>query len=184
YYIKRENTSARDKKKFYRKVAIRIFLSCILGFIISLLFRNYLLYPIKISDRVMEPSIKKGQYVFITPFFNHGNLKIGDVVLSKNPLNETYTFLSRIAGKSGDRIYISNKKLFRNMNLIDEEKKGIQFTDKRTMFPKSFSGRDNIEEVFVKDRNFFLLSDNRDECLDSRELGLISEEKIIGKMVF
>lgn len=52
------------------------------------------------------------------------------------------------------------------------------------MFPKSFSGRDNIEEVFVKDRNFFLLSDNRDECLDSRELGLISEEKIIGKMVF
>lgn len=128
--------------------------------------------------------MKKDKIIFVTPFFNKGNLKVGDVVLSKNPLNEETVFISRIAAKSGDKIHISNKKLYRNMNPISEESKSIQFTDKRPSFPRSFSKRDNFDEVFVKDRSFFLLSDNRDESLDSRELGLISEEKIIGKMVF
>lgn len=184
YFIKKNESSQSDKKKRVRKLFVRVFLSCILGLILALISRGYILFPLKIPNQFMEPSYKKGSFVFVLLIYNKGNLKIGDVVVAKNPLNPNSIFLSRIAGKQGDKIQMIDKELIRNKNTINENSKKVQFTDKRAFFPKSFSTRDNTEEIFVKERSFFLLSDNRDESIDSRELGLISEDLIVGKVIY
>ena len=91
--------------------------------------------------------------------------------------------LARVVGRKGDRVSLKNKKLFRNGNQISESDKVI-FTDKRSPFAPSFSRRDNLDEILVKEKTYFLLADNRDEGIDSRELGLIAQDSILGKVLF
>ena len=97
--------------------------------------------------------------------------------------SDSSVLLARVVGRKGDRISIKNKKLFRNGNQISETN-FVLFTDKRSPFSGSFSKRDNLDEVLVKEKSYFLLADNRDEGIDSRELGLISQDSILGKVLF
>ncbi|WP_100747375.1 signal peptidase I, partial [Leptospira ellisii] len=110
---------------------------------------------------------------------------LGDLVLAKHPTQtETVVFL-RISGKPGDTVQMKNKVLFRNQNPEDDAGSGkgftLQFEDKRGPFPASFSGRDNGEPIILKDRDYYLLCDNRDSCSDSRDFGPVPIENIVGK---
>lgn len=130
----------------------------------------------------MEPEIKKDSRIFLSHLFQKDKLLIGDIVFVR--INEREALLARIVGRKGDRISIKNKKLYRNGNQIAESTDKIHFTDKRSPFAGSFSKRDNLDEILVKDKTYFLLVDNRDEGVDSRQLGLIQQDSIIGKLLF
>ncbi len=178
----RTKSQLPDHIEFFKRLFIRITLSLILSLVLVYITKFFFLFPYTIANDFMAPEYKKGTRVFITYLFQKDKLLIGDVVLVK--LNsDSSVLLARIVGRKGDRVSLRNKKLFRNGNQIAETEK-IQFTDKRSPFAGSFSKRDNLDEILIKEKTYFLLVDNRDEGLDSRELGLISQDAIIGKVLF
>ncbi|MCE9500555.1 MAG: signal peptidase I [Leptospira sp.] len=182
-FIKRNKESKQDSRKSIQRIIIRILISIFAGSILALTIRQFLIYPIRMENNFMAPEWKTGKLVFITPIFRKENLLIGDTVLSRSPLDPQRVFISRIAAKAGDKFEIKDKDTLRNGNPIRLNAGKVLFTDTR-VFPSSFSKRDNTGEIYVKEGTFFLLSDNRDESLDSRELGLIPESNIIGKIIF
>ena len=171
-----------DHIEFFKRLFIRIIVSVLLSFVLVYTIKYFILFPYTITNDFMNPEFKKGTKVFITYLFQRDKLLIGDVVLVKVN-SEGNVLLARVVGRKGDRISIQNKKIFRNGNQINEGTK-VLFTDKRSPFSTSFSRRDNLNEVIVKEKTFFLLADNRDEGIDSRELGLIAQDSIIGKLLF
>lgn len=174
----------REKQKSPKQILSKLILKVsilIFGAYVFIFFvKEFFMFSYIIPDSKMEPSLTKGKKVFIKKNISEKNLYINDIVLVKNFSNEV--FLSRIIARSGDKIYIEAKKVFRNGNEITS--KEIKFTDKRPPILLRISNRDFYPELNIKEKEYFLLSDNRDEAIDSRQLGAIYLDSIIGKVWF
>ncbi|HMW05559.1 MAG TPA: signal peptidase I [Leptospiraceae bacterium] len=179
-YKSKSNLS--DPVEFFKKLGIRVTISVLIAFLIAYLIKFVFFFPFTVQNDFMAPEIKKDKTIYLTHLFQKDKILIGDIVLVR--INENQVLLGRVMGRKGDRISIKNKKLYRNGNFIQESSDKIQFTDKRSPFASSFSKRDNLDEVLVKDKTYFLLVDNRDDGIDSRQIGLISQDSIIGKLLF
>ena len=113
----------------------------------------------------MYPTLKNGSIVLMKKY----DLKINynDIVVIKK---EDKILIKRIVGLPKDSIYIDNylfvnEKKFDN-NIIEE--------------------KGNINDVFLKENEYFVLGDNRKDSIDSRfqEIGIINKNEIIGKVLF
>ena len=84
--------------------------------------------------------------------------------------------IKRVIGLPGDTIEIKDNVLYVNGNIYEEEylDEGLEYPD----FFLSDLGYDTIPEDM-----YLVLGDNREDSLDSREIGLISKDNINGKIV-
>ncbi|PJZ70204.1 signal peptidase I [Leptospira perolatii] len=174
----------KDKKFDHKKWAKILGVSLSIGFLIAFSIRAWILFPYKLETNEMEPGLKKGERKTILRWIKPSSLFLGDIILLEHPTQTSKVVLARIVGKPGDTLYMKDKTLFRNGIPENEGKLPYElgFTDKRNPFPASFSRRDQFASVQIEDRKYFVLCDNRDECVDSRDFGPIAFEKIIGKI--
>lgn len=182
HYYKYDPFTGRHKRvprNRLRNAIIAIFIAVCLSF----LTKKFFLFPYTVQNNFMEPNFKKGSTVYITPLYNKNNLDYGDVVFVKSNYDQSKIFIARVIGRPTDRVYIKNKSVYVNDRSL-EKTYDLLKNDERPSFPATFSRRDNMEEIFVKENHYFLLADNRDIALDSREMGLIDKGLIIGKVLF
>ncbi|MCB1191738.1 MAG: signal peptidase I [Leptospiraceae bacterium] len=170
-------------KKVTKNRLRNVLITIVIAFLLSILTRKFILFPYTIKNDFMEPTYAKGKTVYITPLYNKNNLVYGDIVFVRSAYNQSKIFIARVIGRPTDRVYIKNRRVYINDRSLELSNK-LLFNDKRPSFPVSFSRRDNMEEIFVKEDSYFLLADNRDIAFDSREMGLVHKTLIIGKIVF
>ena len=123
-------------------------------------------------------------------------VKRGDIIVFRYPVDITMTFVKRAMGIPGDRIRIVNKQVYRNGVRLDEPykvNKSDQIDPYRDNFPSEpnsmvYPGAmDMLQnhvvngEVVVPPGTVFAMGDNRDSSLDSRYWGFVPRENIIGK---
>lgn len=123
-------------------------------------------------------------------------VKRGDIIVFRYPVDIRQTFVKRVIGIPGDHIRIENKQVFRNGEKLNEPYKvhKANYLDPyRDNFPSqpyhSLSDRalEMLErnvasgEVVVPPQSYFAMGDNRDNSLDSRYWGFVPRENIIGK---
>ncbi len=123
-------------------------------------------------------------------------VKRGDIIVFRYPVDIRQTFVKRVIGIPGDRIRVENKQVFRNGEKLNEPYKvhKANYLDPyRDNFPSqpyhSLSDRalEMLErnvvngEVVVPPQSYFAMGDNRDNSLDSRYWGFVPRENIIGK---
>ncbi len=124
------------------------------------------------------------------------NVKRGDIIVFRYPVNIKDTFVKRCMGVPGDRIKLINKEVYLNGKKLVEPyvvHKTEYIESYRDNFPsepdghESDSGLDMLEhhvmngEVVVPPDSYFAMGDNRDSSLDSRFWGFVPRENIIGK---
>ncbi|MBM3726283.1 MAG: signal peptidase I [Acidobacteria bacterium] len=134
---------------------------------------------------------------YILPYTD---VKRGDIIVFRYPVNIRDTFVKRVIGMPGDRIRIVNKQVFLNGTALPEPYKyhKTEYIDSyRDNFPSepnqrlSESGDSMLEknvdpvtrEVIVPEGHYFAMGDNRDHSLDSRYWGFVPRGNIIGKPV-
>ncbi|MEJ7609206.1 MAG: signal peptidase I, partial [Bryobacteraceae bacterium] len=123
-------------------------------------------------------------------------VKRGDIIVFRYPVNIKETYVKRVIGIPGDRIRIENKQLIRNGVRVDEPYKvhKTEYIDSyRDHFPSAPRGpvsdsalemlESNVQkaEVVVPPGNYFAMGDNRDNSADSRFWGFVPRANIIGK---
>jgi len=126
----------------------------------------------------------------------YSDVKRGDIIVFRYPVDITMTFVKRAMGIPGDRIRIVNKQVYRNGVKLDEPykvHKSDQIDPYRDNFPSEpnsmvYPGAmDMLQnhvvngEVVVPPGTVFAMGDNRDSSLDSRYWGFVPRENIIGK---
>jgi signal peptidase I len=124
------------------------------------------------------------------------DVKRGDIIVFRYPVDIKQTFVKRVIGVPGDRIRLENKQLIRNGIRVDEPYKvnKTEYIDSyRDNFPStpyvplSESGVEMLQrnvkdgEVIVPPGSYFAMGDNRDNSLDSRFWGFVPRDNIIGK---
>lgn len=126
----------------------------------------------------------------------YSEVKRGDIIVFRYPIDIRQTFVKRAIGVPGDRIRIVNKQVFLNGKELHEPYKyhKTEYSDSyrdnfpsepnlRVPEPAETMLRKHVEnsEVVVPPNSYFAMGDNRDASLDSRYWGFVPRENIIGK---
>lgn len=131
----------------------------------------------QISHEAMVPALLPGDHVIAHRAAYHAaEPQRGEVVVYRYPDNNGTLFLHRVIGVPGDRIEVHNQVVSVNDEALTEPY--VEHTDASSM---SGNVRDNLGPVTVPPDSYFVLGDNREESLDSRYLGPISKEHILGQ---
>lgn len=141
--------------------------------IIALLINKFIIANALIPSGSMESTIMTGDrviglrtsYLFTSP-------DRGDIVIFKNPDDESKLYIKRVIGLPGDKVEIIDGLVYINDS---EEPLGESYL---TVTPKG-----NFGPYEVPDESYFMLGDNRNVSKDSRywENTFVKEDKIIAK---
>jgi len=123
-------------------------------------------------------------------------LKRGDIIVFRYPIDIKQTFVKRCIGVPGDRIRLVNKQLFLNGKAV-REPYVYHKTEYIDSYRDNFPGEPNVHvpepamdmlsnhvqngEIVVPPDHYFAMGDNRDSSLDSRYWGFVPRDNIIGK---
>ena len=124
------------------------------------------------------------------------DVKRGDIIVFRYPVDITQTFVKRCIGVPGDRIRVINKQVYLNGVRLDEPYT-YHKSDYIDSYRDNFPGEPNVSvdrrasdmllnhvingDVVVPPNSYFAMGDNRDSSLDSRYWGFVPRENIIGK---
>jgi signal peptidase I len=123
-------------------------------------------------------------------------VKRGDIIVFRYPVDIQQTFVKRCIGVPGDHIKLVHKQLVLNGHFVDEPyvyHKTEYLDTYRDDFPSepnvhvSARAEDMLRhhvvhgEVVVPPGQYFAMGDNRDSSLDSRYWGFVPRANIIGK---
>jgi signal peptidase I len=136
-------------------------------------------YKYKMMVSTMENTIKANDMLDIDK--NLINLKRGDIIVYKLEANPGTNLIQRIIGIPGDTVHTVDKVLFINDERIDNEVYAVH--KESDIIPQAQNPRDNNDPYLVKDNEFYVMGDNRDRSYDSRFMGGISINQIVGKVV-
>ena len=124
------------------------------------------------------------------------DVRRGDIIVFRYPLDPRVTYVKRVIGIPGDRIHMENQQVIRNgRRLIEPYTQHIaRWTDpyrdnlQQAASPAlSARARDMLErhqrngEIIVPPGSLFAMGDNREDSSDSRYWGFVPRENVIGK---
>lgn len=136
-------------------------------------------FRIEISSDAMLPTLLPGDHVLLHKAAYHtAEPERSDVVVYRYPDEDGTRFLHRVVGVPGDRVEVRDQVILVNGQQFPET--SVQHTDRISM---AGNVRDNLGPVIVPADSYFLIGDNREQSVDSRFLGPISKEHILGKAI-
>lgn len=124
------------------------------------------------------------------------DVKRGDIIVFRYPVNPKDTYVKRVIGMPGDHLRITNKQVYINGQKLNEPYKFHKsrlddpYRDNfpsQNFFNTSERGIEMLEnhvsqnELVIPPNSYFAMGDNRDNSLDSRYWGFVPRENIIGK---
>lgn len=165
--------------------------------IISLSIRSYVFAAAEVQQCSMQNTLYEGQRLIENKIeYCYSEPKRGDIVIiNEQPEkgvfnvfaantkefvekfynkeeNEKSRLIKRVIGVPGDEIDIKDGKVYLNGQVCDESYVKGDTYPKNMKFP-----------IIIPEKEYFVLGDNRENSMDSRDIGLIGVDKIEGKAV-
>lgn len=150
-------------------------------FVIILIF-IFLFRIVTVDGSSMNSTLEDKDRVIIS----HLNYKPENddiVVVNSSVLQKT--LIKRVIGVAGDtvRIDYSKNKVYVNDKEISNEHIDSTMLDKG-MFDPSYKVSDGVYEYHVPQNSIFVMGDNRNNSTDSRTIGFISNDDVMGHVIF
>ena len=160
----------KNKKEKEERSALHDFIIYTSIIIFVILLRNFVVTPVQVSGSSMDTTLKDGQIMLLNKIsYRFEEIKRFDIVVIKE--NDSY-IIKRVIGLPGENLMYKDDILYIN----DEEVKEY-FKNQKT---EDFNIKDLGYEKIPRNC-YFVLGDNRKVSLDSRLIGCIKRDDIIGK---
>jgi signal peptidase I len=194
----RENEPIQDIDEKYYGVGgfileiIKVFL---LAFIIIFPIRVFLFQPFFVQGASMEPNFENNQYLIVNEFgykktvanINGTTLftinpfkeiQRQTVVVFRYPKNPSQFFIKRVIGLPGEKVQIKNGKV---TIFNSDNPNGLVLDESGYLSPRVLTSGDMV--INLKDKQYFVMGDNRGASSDSRSWGPVPEEDVIGRVL-
>jgi signal peptidase I len=201
--------------------------TALIAVILALVVRSFLLEPFNIPSGSMKPTLEVGDYLFVSkPAYGYSRYSFpfgmapiegrvmaklpqrGDIAVFKLPTNTGIDYIKRVIGLPGDKIQVTNGRLYINHKMVDRQPVGLKEVEGEggsttatmeyletlpggvihRIYEESDNGPlDNTKEFVVPDGHYFMMGDNRDNSQDSRVqnvVGFVPFENIVGRASF
>ena len=139
---------------------------------VILLVLFYFCWPVRLEGTSMEPTMQEGDLVFSSRFLAMtGSYEKGDIVLFRYfEEGGSRVVIKRIIATAGDEIEILPEGVMLNGALLEESYvKGHTY---------------GLVDMKIPEDTVFVMGDNREESFDSRNMGVIAEKDLQGKILF
>lgn len=133
----------------------------------------------KVSGNSMVPTYHNNDFLITEKIsYKMREPKHGEVIVLKNPRDESMDFIKRVIALPGDTIEVRNEQIFLNNQPLVESYLSPGTPTQAGAFLK--------EGLPVKAAayQYYVIGDNRGHSSDSREWGPIKKEEIIGRALF
>ncbi len=172
-----------------------------------LVIRSFIFEPFRIPSGSMMPTLLEGDFIFVkkysyglrlpvteTKVIETGNPERGDVIVFRLPSDPSINYIKRVIGLPGDTVVYERHRLTINGEKVDLTQSDdaswsaplfVEDLDGRVhdilVTNPEYSTRDNT--YLVPEGHYFVMGDNRDRSKDSRFIGSIPEEFLVGEAV-
>jgi signal peptidase I len=140
------------------------------AFLSLFLVYTFLAKPFVVQGASMEPSFFDGDYILIDEItYRFREPQRGEVIVFKNPANETEFYIKRIVGLPGEEVVINADGVKVNGMVVDKNGRSADYY--------AMTG----ERVFRLGKDeYFVMGDNRAKSFDSRNWGPLKRYEITG----
>lgn len=169
--IKKKNKKENEK---IWKVFVDYIKVIIIALIISFAIKTFVVTTTVVDGRSMNPTVNdKDRLVVNKIFFMKKNITRGDIIDFYVPEAKKY-YLKRVIGVEGDIVEIKDNRLYLNGKMQNEPYVSTNVTS-----PHNQTTKWQVPKGYI-----FVLGDNRSNSRDGRDLGVVSRENIVGKIIF
>ena len=156
--------------------------------LVVFLIYNFFFATTTVYNTSMYPTLVEKDMLFMLKV---GSIESGDIVSFKSEMTlskddfEGLSFIQRLLHKEGERKNLIKRVVAGPGDTI-EIKDGIVIVNGNAIEEVYVSSSTNksVEFQTLPEGKFFMMGDNRSASLDSRDLGYVDEEDIIGKVLF
>lgn len=169
-----QTPAEQNKKESFFKEIIKF---ALLAAVIVLPIRLFIAQPFIVSGGSMDPTFANGQYLIVDQIsYRFEEPKRGDVIIFRYPLDTKKFFIKRIIGLPSETVKIHNGQIA----IADKEgKKGFALTE--PYIDDARKSRIGEISITLKDDEYFVMGDNRNESSDSRIWGPLKRSLIAGR---
>ena len=163
-----KKTGAKKARRFYQLFSLA--LTVIVALVLALLLRAFVFLFAMVDGPSMQPTLESGERVLVTRYtYAFSPIQRGDVIVCRfdHPNFPDY-YVKRVVALSGETIRITDGVVYIN---------GSPLAEDYTLSPAA----SDFPETLVPEGCVFVLGDNRNNSTDSRKVGSIRENRIIGK---
>ncbi len=184
-----------------KKSTVREYYEALLIAVIFVNFaRIFVFQAFKIPTGSMEDNLKIGDHIIVNKFiygpasetwqklFPLREIRRGDIIVFRYPLQPDTDFVKRVVGMPGDTLEIRDKQVFINGK---PHREPYVIHDDPMLFrarnpdapplPEPYRSRDQFGPYTVPDGTYFAMGDNRDRSSDSRYWGTVPRAMIKGR---
>ena len=162
--------------------------------------RIFVFQAFKIPTGSMEDNLKVGDHIIVNKFiygplppswqkvFPLREIRRGDIIVFRYPLQPDTDFVKRVIGMPGDTVEVRDKVVYINGNALSEP---YVIHDDPMLFrargptepplPEPYRSRDQFGPYTVAAGTYFAMGDNRDRSSDSRYWGTVPRSMIKGR---
>jgi signal peptidase I len=174
-----------------------------------LIIRSFIFEPFRIPSGSMMPTLLQGDYIFVKKYsyglrlpvvekkvLQTGDPARGDVAVFRLPSDPNINYIKRVVGLPGDRVVYKEHRLTINGEEIALNRDSDKSThDDIPQFVENLGDREHAilisrpgntarDGVYVvPEGSYFMMGDNRDNSRDSRFIGVIADEFLVGEAV-
>ncbi|HZM03736.1 MAG TPA: signal peptidase I [Candidatus Saccharimonadales bacterium] len=202
----REDYKLKDYNRWYAYVLFCVAVSG--GYLFAGLYvRDSFFQPFKVPSGSMYPAIWPGDHLLAAKnVYLDKDPSVGDIVIFRNPERRGQFFIKRLIALPGDSIEIRDDETYINgIKLRREQTPGPAVPPKGTKFEgtcyyewdrdikyrillntntNAAAATRNFPKTVVPKHDCFVLGDNRDDSIDSRNFGVVPIDSIVGKASF
>lgn len=152
----------------------------LIALLLAFVIRYFLFAPIVVDGQSMMPTLQNSDRLIVNKIgYTINKPERFDIIVFHATLEKDY--IKRVIGLPGDSIAYENDELYINGELVEElyldeyqkDAYSLPFTGDFTL--EDFTGVDVVPEGHL-----FVLGDNRQHSKDSRHIGFISYESVVG----
>ncbi|CEH29858.1 hypothetical protein AM501_18765 [Aneurinibacillus migulanus] len=145
----------------------RWFLALVIGIVC---IRIFFFAPYVVEGISMYPTLEDHERIVVNKWiYQMKSPSYGDVIVLH--ANDREDYIKRIIGVGGDELELRNGTLYRNGSIVDEP-----YINEITL--------GEFDKIKVPPDSYFVMGDNRNRSMDSREIGFISQSSIVGRAEF